>query len=81
MVASGFLQSPQVRAWLKNVEPAWTMLTIESLNALQNEPSRENTAIRLAVGLTDDEIAASAVARLTLALLRQAIDQGGLTAR
>jgi hypothetical protein len=39
MVAPGFLDNPEVRRWLNGVEPAWTMLEFNSLNALRHEPS------------------------------------------
>ena len=39
MVAEDFLQDPQVREWLDGVEPAWTLMTFESLRALRHEPS------------------------------------------
>jgi hypothetical protein len=38
MVATDFLQDPQVRQWLEGVEPAWTLLTFDSLRALRQEP-------------------------------------------
>ena len=78
MVAKDFLQDPQVRQWLDGVEPAWTLLTFESLRALRQEPSAVQTAIRIANDLSADEIADSPVARNTLILLRQAIERGGL---
>lgn len=78
MVAGDFLNDPQVRNWLGGVEPAWTLLTFESFRALRQEPSVAQTAIRIINDLTADEIAASAVARNTLVLMRQAIEQGGL---
>jgi hypothetical protein len=60
MVAADFLQDPRVQGWLDGVEPAWTLLTFESLLALRHEPSAVQTAIRIAndlsVGLSDDEI-------------------------
>jgi len=34
MVAEDFLQDPQVPQWLDGVEPAWTVLTFDSLRAL-----------------------------------------------
>jgi hypothetical protein len=79
MVAEDFLQDPQVRGWLDGVEPAWTLLTFESLRALRQEPSAVQTAIRIANDLSVDEIAGSPVARNTLILLRQAIERGGLS--
>ena len=78
MVAEDFLQDPQIRGWLDGVEPAWTLLTFESLRALRREPSAVQTAIRIASDLSVGEIAGSPVARNTLILLRQAIERGGL---
>lgn len=78
MVAEDFLHDPQVRKWLDGVEPAWTLLTFDSLRALRQEPSAAQTAIRIANNLNADEIAGSAVARNTLIVLRQAIERGGL---
>ncbi len=78
MVAESFLQDPQVRKWLDGAEPAWTLLTFDSLRALRQEPSAVQTAIRIANDLNADEITESAVARNTLLLLGQAIEHGGL---
>jgi|SRR5450759_797643 hypothetical protein len=78
MVATEFLQDPQVRQWLDGVEPAWTLLTFDSLRALRQEPSAGQTTIRIAHDLSADELAGSAVARNTIILLRQAIERGGL---
>jgi hypothetical protein len=78
MVAEDFVQDPQIRKWLDGVEPVWTLLTFDSLRALRQEPSAVQTAIRIANDLNADEIAASAVARNTFILLRQAIERGGL---
>jgi hypothetical protein len=78
MVAGDFLQDPQVRKWLDGVEPAWTLLTFESLRALRQEPSAVQTAIRIANDLSADEIAGSPVARDTLILLRHALERDGL---
>src|SRR6187402_1350554 len=78
MVAEDFLQDPQVRKWLDGVEPAWTLLTFDSLRALRQEPSAVATAIRIANDLSADEIASSAVARNTFILLQQTIERGGL---
>jgi hypothetical protein len=38
VVAKDFLQHPQVRQWLNGVEPAFTLLTFDSLRALRQEP-------------------------------------------
>ena len=62
MLAGDFLQDPQVRKWLDGVEPAWTLLTFESLRALRQEPSAAQTTIQIANDLSADEIAGSAVA-------------------
>ena len=78
MVAEGLLQDPQVRRWLDGLEPAWTLLTFDSLRALREEPSAVATAIRIANDLNADEIAGSAVARNTFILLQQTIERGGL---
>src|SRR5262245_23697832 len=79
MVAADFLQDPRVQGWLDGVEPAWTLLTLESLLALRHEPSAVQTAIRIANDLAVAEIAGSPVARNILILLRQAIERGGLS--
>jgi hypothetical protein len=78
MVAEDFLQDQQVRQWLNGVEPAWTLLTFDSLRALRREPSARQNAIRIANDLSSDEIAGSAVTRNTFILLRQAIERSGL---
>jgi hypothetical protein len=64
--------------WLGGVEPAWTLLTFESFNALRQEPSKENRGLALANDLTDDEISMSAVARNTLLFLKGASVSDGL---
>jgi hypothetical protein len=58
-VAEDFLRDPQVRQWLGGVEPAWTLLTLDSLRALRQEPSAVRTAIRIANDLRAGEIAGS----------------------
>ena len=78
MVAEDFLQDPHVRQWLDGVEPAWALLSLDSLRSLRQEPSAVQTTIRIANDLSTDEIAGSPVARNTLMLLRQAIERGGL---
>jgi hypothetical protein len=79
MVAEDFLLDPQVRTWLDGVEPAWMLLTFDSLRALRQEPSDAHSAIRIANTAGVDEIASSPVARNTFVLLRQAIERRGLT--
>ena len=78
MELPGFLDDPVVRRWLGGVEPAWTLLTIDDMKALQQEPSRENRALSLAYDLTETEIATSAVARNILIVLRRASEGDGL---
>jgi hypothetical protein len=78
VVAEDFLHDPQVRQWLDGIEPAWTLLTFDSLQALRQEPSAINQAIRIANDLSTAEIANSAIARNTVILLRQAMEGGGL---
>ena len=79
MVAEDLLQDPQVRGWLDGVEPAWSLLTFESLRTLRHEPSAVQAAIRIANDLSVGETAASPLARNTMILLRQAIERGGLS--
>ena len=57
MVAADFLQDPRVQGWLEGVEPAWTLLTFESLLALRHEPSAVHAATQIANELRVDEIA------------------------
>jgi hypothetical protein len=78
MVAPGFLQNPEVRRWLNGVEPAWTMLEFDSFNALHDEPSANNHAIRLEASLSGSEISGSAITANALILLRGAAETGGL---
>jgi hypothetical protein len=78
MVAADYLRDTQVRQWLDGVEPAWMLLTFDSLRARRQEPSAVQTAIRIANDLSANEIAGSAVARNTLILLRQATERDGL---
>jgi hypothetical protein len=78
MVAPGFLANPEVRRWLNGIEPAWTMLDFDSFNALHEEPSSNNNAIRLEPKLTATEVSVSAVAVNAMLLLRRAAETGGL---
>ena len=78
MAASDFLTDSDVRRWLGDVEPAWTLLNFESLRALRQEPSRQNRAISLSSDLTDAEIAGSAMVRNALILLERANEADGL---
>ncbi len=74
----GFLHNPEVRRWLGGVEPAWTVLEFDSHNALHEEPSADNQAIRLEPSLTEQDLAGSAVTRTARILLQRAVDAGGL---
>jgi hypothetical protein len=78
VVAPGFLQNPEVRRWLNGIEPIWTMLEFDSFNALHEEPSANNHAIRLEPNLTTTEISTSSVTANALILLRRAAETGGL---
>ena len=78
MVAEDFLQDPRVREWLGGVEPAWTLLTFDSLWALRQQRSISEGPIKFATNLTADDIQASAAARNALILIRRAIDTAGL---
>lgn len=78
MVAPGLLQNPEVRRWLNGIEPAWTMLEFNSFNALHDEPSASNHAIRFEPNLAEAEISGSAIVANALLLLRRAADSNGL---
>ena len=78
MVAEDFLRDPQVRQWLGGIEPAWTLLTLDRLRALRQEPSAVQTAVRIANDLNANEVGASPIARNTLILVRQAVGRAGL---
>ena len=69
---------PVYRKWLDGVEPAWTVLEAERIDALLAEPPFEDGAIRLAIDLTDDEIACSPMLKNTLVLTRAAKEADGL---
>jgi hypothetical protein len=64
VVAAHFLQDPQVRQWLDGIEPAWALLTFDSLPTLRQEPSTGQTTIQIANHLGADEIAGSGGAYL-----------------
>jgi hypothetical protein len=80
MLLRDLLQHPRYRAWLGDVEPAWSLLDIRSLLALISDPVHLDrpSPIRLAVDLTAEEIAASPTASHMLKLLRMAQEAGGL---
>ena len=68
---------------LGGVEPAWTMVEARRIDSLLGEPPFEVGAIRLAIDLTDDEIALSPMQQNAFALVRAAAeaDRFKLTAR
>ena len=68
----------EYRDWLDGVEPAWTILDPARLDALRGEPPFEGGAVRLAIDLTEDELAQSAMVRNALVLLRAAAEGDGL---
>ena len=76
MVAPGLLQNADVRRWLNGVKPAGTMLAFDSFNALHDEPSATNAAIRLDPNLTATDVSGSAIVANALLLLRRAADTG-----
>jgi hypothetical protein len=78
MVAEDFLRDPRVREWLDGVEPAWTLLTFDSLRALRQQRSIKDGPIRFASDLSADDIQASAAARNAIILMRRAIESAGL---
>ena len=78
MVAPGMLQSPSVRKWLGGIEPAWTLLDIDSFLQLRNPPSPNGGAIQLSADLTEDEFQISAITKNTLTFLEVASETSGL---
>src|SRR5438105_10651090 len=78
MIVPRLLENPEIRRWLNGVEPAWAVLDFDSFNALHDEPSASNHAIRLEPDLADAEISGSAVTANTLLLLRRAAETSGL---
>ena len=78
MVSPGVLQNPEVKRWLAGVEPAWTLLELDSLMALRKEPSAENRALRLAANLMNQDLLGSSIARNAVVLLDAAVKAKGL---
>ena len=62
--------------WPGGVEPVWTMLESESVEALRAEPLPENRTLRLAADLTDEELEHSAFVRNALAVLERTAGEG-----
>jgi len=78
MVADDFLSDPLARQWLDGIEPAWTLLTMDSLKALRLPPWLDHSALQIAADLTAEETEHSPVARNALVLLRRAYERKGL---
>ena len=64
--------------WPGGVDPVWTMLTPESVEALRAEPSAENRTLRLGSDLADKEFEHSAFVRNALVVLERTADEGWL---
>ena len=69
---------PVFEEWLGGVVPAWTSLDASRIDSLLGKPPYEDGAIRLAIDLTDDEIAGSPMLRNAFALMRAAETADGL---
>ena len=69
---------PEYDEWLGGVVPAWTALEPGRIDALMGEPPFEDGAIRLAIDLTDDEIAHSPMLQNAFVLMRAAEEADGL---
>ena len=69
---------PVYDEWLGGVVPAWTSLKAERIDALRTEPPFEDGAIRLAIDLTDDEVAGSPMLRNAFVLMHAAVEADGL---
>ena len=64
--------------WPGGVDPAWTMLEPESVEALRAEPLPENRTLRFAAELADEELEHSAFVGNALAVLERTADEGWL---
>jgi hypothetical protein len=78
MVAEDFLHDARVREWLGGIEPAWTLLTFDSLRALRQPLSTSDGPIRFATNLTADDVQASPAARNALILIKRVVESAGL---
>lgn len=74
----GFLDNPQVIAWLDGVEPAWTLLDFGSYCRLEADEPWLNGSLQLADDLPLEALAGSAFAGNAMILLRRAAREGGL---
>ncbi len=78
MVSPGMLQNTSVQKWLGGVEPAWTLLDLDSFSQLRSPPSSNASAIQLAPDLTENELQASSITKNTLTFLKAASESPGL---
>ena len=78
MVSPGFLENVKVKAWLGGIEPAWTMLSLDSFRALGHVPSDADAAVLISTALTVSDCQQSAVTRNALLLLGVAAEGPGL---
>ena len=78
MLDPGLLQNPALRNWLGGIEPAWTLLDLNSFAALRDTPPPATGPIRLASNLSQEEIERSAIARNALILMQAAATGPGL---
>ena len=69
---------PVFEEWLGGVVPTWTSLDASRIDSLLGKPPYEDGAIRLAIDLTDDEIAGSPMLQNAFALMRAAETADGL---
>ena len=74
---------PVFEEWLGGVVPTWTSLNADRIESLLGKPPLEDGAIRLAIDLTDDEIAGSPMLQNAFVLMRaaEAVDGFELTAK
>ena len=78
MVSPGMLQNTSVQKWLGGVEPAWTLLDLDSFSQLRSPPAPNAGAIKLAPDLTENEFQLSAITKSTLGFLEAASETPGL---
>ena len=69
---------PVFEEWLGGVVPTWTSLDANRIDSLLGKPPFEDGAIRLAIDLTDDEIAGSPMLQNAFTLMRAAEAADGL---
>jgi len=77
MVTHPVLENKDVRDWLGDIMPVWTLLDERSFFALHHPPSRDDAAIQIATNLTRDEINISPISCNALLLLNRPGFVGG----